>query len=422
MATRKELEAALIAADAAGDTQAAQLFANEINALTEKIDFSIPTERALRTSSTTTPTKPSFQDILAGNFPAAKQYEAGYKQMPKYLQDPYLGLSTGTVGKVGSELFGLPEQIAQQGAVGKFVQPAIEKIQALPNRISQSLGTTARDWMQSALKPKEAQLSSRAGRPSQSNVAIETLLQEGLPITQETVDELSKRIGTLNEDIASRIATSTGTVKKTDVLKTLKELEQQRMLQVNPEADVEAIKKAGQEFMKYNKPLVESTGQAIPVQKAQALKQGTYSALSAKYGKEATAADEAQKALARGLKEEIAKEVPSIANLNKIESKLIDTLDVTEQRVLKSLNKDKLGLTLLTQSPYETAIMLADRSPGFKSLAAIYMEKASKAIKPNATTLQGLLSINKPKLPIYGARLLSAPNQQTQQPQSLLEQ
>ena len=50
--------------------------------VTEKIDFSIPTERALRTSSTTMPTKPSFQDILAGNFPAAKQYEAGDKQMP----------------------------------------------------------------------------------------------------------------------------------------------------------------------------------------------------------------------------------------------------------------------------------------------------------------------------------------------------
>jgi hypothetical protein len=130
MATRQELETALIAADAAGDAQAAQLFANEINALTEKIDFSIPTERALRTSSTTTPTKPSFQDILAGNFPAAKQYEAGYKQMPKYLQDPYLGLSTGTIGKVGGELFGLPEQIAQQGAIGRFVQPAIEKMMA----------------------------------------------------------------------------------------------------------------------------------------------------------------------------------------------------------------------------------------------------------------------------------------------------
>jgi len=51
MATRQELENALIAADTAGDTQAAQLFANEINALTQTTDFSIPTEKALRTSS-----------------------------------------------------------------------------------------------------------------------------------------------------------------------------------------------------------------------------------------------------------------------------------------------------------------------------------------------------------------------------------
>jgi len=422
MATRQQLEEALIKADAAGDIESAQLFANEIKALKAPIDFSIPTERALRTSSVQTPAKPSFQDILTGNFPASKQYEAGYKQMPQYLQDPYLGLSTGTIGKVGSELFGLPEQIAQQGAISKFVQPVIEKIQSIPNKISQGLSGTARDWMQSALKPKEAQLLSKGGRPSQASVAIDTLLQEGLPITQETVDTLSTRVGDLNTEIANKIATSTGTVKKTNVLNRLGELQKERMLQVNPEADVEAIKKAGQEFMKYNKPLIEATGQTIPVQQAQALKQGTYSALSAKYGKEATAADEAQKALARGLKEEIAKEVPNIDNLNKIESKLIDTLDVTEQRVLKSLNKDKFGLSLLSQSPYETAIMLMDRSPGFKSLAAIYMEKAAKAVKPTATTLEGLLSIKKPKLPVYGARLLSAPNQQEQQPQSLLGQ
>jgi len=55
MADIKKLEDALIAAHNAGDTEAAKIFANEIKSLQGPIDFSIPTERALRTSSVTPP-------------------------------------------------------------------------------------------------------------------------------------------------------------------------------------------------------------------------------------------------------------------------------------------------------------------------------------------------------------------------------
>ncbi len=36
----------------------------------------------------------TLQDILSGNFPAAQRFAEGYAQMPSYLQDPYLGLSS----------------------------------------------------------------------------------------------------------------------------------------------------------------------------------------------------------------------------------------------------------------------------------------------------------------------------------------
>ena len=42
----------------------------------------------------------TLQDILSGNFPAARRYAEGYAKMPSYLQDPYLGLSTSNIGKV----------------------------------------------------------------------------------------------------------------------------------------------------------------------------------------------------------------------------------------------------------------------------------------------------------------------------------
>jgi hypothetical protein len=46
----------------------------------------------------------TLQDILSGNFPAAQRYAEGYAQMPSYLQDPYLGLSTSNIGEVTAGL------------------------------------------------------------------------------------------------------------------------------------------------------------------------------------------------------------------------------------------------------------------------------------------------------------------------------
>jgi hypothetical protein len=48
----------------------------------------------------------TLQDILSGNFPAAHRYAEGYAQMPSYLQDPYLGLSTSNIGNVTAGLLG----------------------------------------------------------------------------------------------------------------------------------------------------------------------------------------------------------------------------------------------------------------------------------------------------------------------------
>jgi hypothetical protein len=48
----------------------------------------------------------TLQDILSGNFPAAQRYAEGYAQMPSYLQDPYLGLSTSPIGNITQGLLG----------------------------------------------------------------------------------------------------------------------------------------------------------------------------------------------------------------------------------------------------------------------------------------------------------------------------
>ena len=64
----------------------------------------------------------TLQDILSGSFPAARRYAEGYAQMPEYLQDPYLGLSTSNIGKVTKGLLGLqtPEEFVKLAEKGKL--------------------------------------------------------------------------------------------------------------------------------------------------------------------------------------------------------------------------------------------------------------------------------------------------------------
>jgi len=128
---------------------------------------------------------------------------------------------------------------------------------------------------------------------------------------------------------------------------------------------------------------VASGGSGIPVQLAQELKKGTYQVLKGKYGEVGSAATEAQKALARGLKEGIADAVPQVAGLNARESALLKTLGVAERRALMDANKNPFGLSLLAGNPGAWAAFIADRSAAFKGLAARMANNASKAA--NAT-------------------------------------
>ena len=327
-------------------------------------------------SQPTQPTAPqtTFEKIKAGNFPAAQRFKAGYEQMPQYLQDPYLGLSTGTLGKVGAEMF--------------------------PNVVKTISQTIPEKLMQSALKPTLKQLET-----GQASTAVKTMLEEGINPTQGGVQKIQSKIKDLNTQVANKIQSSTGTVNKTDILKYLDELEAKKLKQVNPADDIVAIDKVKQEFMNFNKPIIKTPSQAIPVQLAQELKQGTYSALAKKYGQMGSTEIEAQKALARGLKEKVGEAVPEVLGLNKKEAQLIDTLDVVERRALMELNKNPGGLTWLSENPMAAAGFMADKSAVFKSLLARGLYNLNKG----TSKIQGLL--NKPQAARAGG-ILTQPTEE----------
>lgn len=284
----------------------------------------------------------------------------------------------GKVTDVASGMGASPEVAGGAGYLANVT------LQTLPMLFGGSAGKTAtvplqnvgRDLMQSAVKPTLKQLKS-----GDAAVAIDTMLKEGISPNKAGVEKLQSKIGDLNDQIRNVIANSPATVKKSDVGKRLIATLNQARNQVNPQADMEAVRKAWLEFR--NHPLLRGKTD-IPVQQAQELKQGTYKQLSKKYGQMGSAEVEAQKGLARGLKEEIAAKVPEIAGLNAEETKLIKTLNVAERRALMELNKNPAGLALLTHNPASFAAFVADKSSAFKALAARLVYSSAETAGPTA--------------------------------------
>lgn len=269
------------------------------------------------------------------------------------------GASIGLAAPVNSGDYWLTK--GDQAGTGAALGGAIPLVAAGGKALSNSLRSNAATLMQSAIKPTIKQL-----RSGDAAVAVKTLLDNGISPNEAGVDRLRTMIGDVNDQIGSSIANSPATVDPNRVLTALTDVRNKFANQVTPTGDLSAINNAANEFM--NNPKVRNA--PIPVQVAQELKQGTYRVLNKKYGQLGSADIETQKALARGLKEGIAEQVPGIQGLNNTESNLIKTLNVVERRALMELNKNPVGLALLAHNPANFAAFMADKSAAFKALLA----------------------------------------------------
>ncbi len=173
------------------------------------------------------------------------------------------------------------------------------------------------------------------------------------------------------------------TIDPHTVVQRLDELKAKFANQVNPDADLAAIEAAKQEFLKNNPS-------AIPVAKAQAMKQGTYKQLGSRsYGELKSAQIEAQKALARGIKEELATQFPELKGLNARESQFLNLEPLLEKAVQRINNHQLIGIgtpavgttaAVLTGSKSAGALagvlkMVVD-NPAVKSRLAIALSRA----------------------------------------------
>ncbi len=289
---------------------------------------------------------------------------------------------TGTGALSGAATAGLinPEDIGTGAVIGGIAGNVPNIMQYATKRVPERL-------MQSAIKPTPPDL--RTGKAKQ---AVQTMLEEGVnPTMQRTIfgrglDTLKEKVGSLNNQIADIIQNSKGNVSKASVVSYLDDLERKAMQQVNPSADLKAIQNVRDEFISH--PLAQ--GETIPVQLAQKLKSGTYKAVGAKsYGELGSTATEAQKQLARGLKEEVAIAEPSVASINAQESALLNALNVSERRALQELNNNPLSLSLLASDPKAAVAFMADKSGAFKALLARILYRTGQVATPRG----GLLNV-----------------------------
>ena len=476
MATRiDQLKDALIKAHTAGDTEAAQLFADEIKGIQSPVETGmtdvrgipefLPPQEALafKEKQTAERSQLAKRKADAGFFnkitgalevPAALAtgaYGTLYGATKGLLPERFGGTNLPfeqSVAKEGQRFMYQPRTVSGQEYLPKVADviqqsgieglPALSQVSSLsrlrpianmplmqtPQIVSNAQQTIsnigaqiptpgkylqgkARELMQSALKP-----TAKQQKTGQADVAIQTLLENNMTVTKGSVDAMKNKISLLNEQIANKLESATGTVSKVDVVNYLDTLRAKKLKQANPASDLAAIDKVAEEFMQYNKPLIETPTQAIPVQLAQELKQGTYAGLQGKYGQLGSTEIQAQKTLARGLKEKIAGEVENIGALNKAESKLLDTLSVTERRMMMDLNKDYISLGWLANNPAATVGFMATRSPKFKSILAnvLYRVGGGQTAKPSGLiSIPGINPVQK-----AGAVGLLTPNEQGQ--------
>lgn len=288
-----------------------------------------------------------------------------------------------------------PENTGMGAAVGAVTPGAIQMAGMAGDAIRRGGEAVSTRLMQSAVKPEWSKLDK-----GEAQRAIATLLREGINPTMGGVQKMRGMIDDIGGQVDDLIANSSANVSKSAVLDRLGPTRQQFMQQVTPEADMKVLNAAASEFANHpaftprapagNAPwsafdayTAAKASDDIPVQLAQQLKQGTYRQLGSKpYGELGGASTEAQKSLARGLKDEISRVVPEVGPLNARQADLLNALNVARRRAYMESNKDIGGLMSLAGNPVAAGAFLADRTALVKALLARGVNRATNVPVP----------------------------------------
>lgn len=267
-------------------------------------------------------------------------------------------------GPVGNLMRGV-----ESGGVMSIGAPAIEGARRGVTNIGK--------WLyQRALKPSKAIVDRT---PGGAGALAETGLKEGINVSRRGTQKASDLISDIDAQVSSAIRGSSATVPRQVVLRRLAGPVGQFKDQVAPIGDLKRIANVGREFIK-------TAPRDIPVQQAQRIKQGTYRAQAKKYGQQGGAEIEAEKALARGLKDEIASAVPEVSALNARESALLQLRKALEDAGRRTGNRDAIGLTDVIAAGTNPGLLAATAAmrAAPMSMGARGIYRTGQAINPEA--------------------------------------
>lgn len=234
--------------------------------------------------------------------------------------------------------------------------------------------TKAAPWlMQSALKPTQTLLKNYG---TTAPKVVQTLLDEGVNVSAGGLRELGNLLKSTNQEIADKVASARAIVDKGDVLGRVGPTYDRFGAGLDARTAANAITGEGEKLIDHP----NLTGDTMTVQQAQSMKQAIYREVKDAYGTLSKPAVEAKKAIARGLKEEIAGAVPGLTDLNLKDSRLMAANDAVERRVSVAGNRDPVGFAWAARSPATFLAALMDRHPVVKSMVANAMWKSAGAV------------------------------------------
>lgn len=266
------------------------------------------------------------------------------------------------------------------------------------------LGKTPEGAYESAMKP------STVMPPAQRAKIVQTGLQEGIPVSKGGLEKISTLIDQVNAEISNKIAADpTRPISTQPAIQNLQGTKQRFATQVNPRADLQAINEAGKEFG-------QTFGSQMPAEQAQAVKQGTYRALGDKaYGELKGASIEAQKALARGLKEELANQFPELNDLNARDSRLIDLQTALERSVGRISNHQIMGIGTPIVGSAAKAVTGSNKLAGVAAVMKAVLDNPNVKSRLAIALSRGKTSpmMQVPRIAAYGAALGSSSRPQS---------
>lgn len=232
-------------------------------------------------------------------------------------------------------------RVAQAGAtaakVGGLIDPvnvARQAVTAPLRALPESL--PARLWS-SAVKPNSKQFPSQAAQAELFNTAVEN----NIPLSIRGKERLTELMRGVNADIEGVVNTGAARGDTIDPYSVAARVDELRPYYENQAVPSQFTGKLDDVQIGF----VNEHPQPIPVDRAQQMKRDIYHENRKKYGETRTAGDEAEKAIARGLKEELATLYPELDGMNEKFSKYID-LDGAITDALQRIGKHQLlGLT-----------------------------------------------------------------------------